>query len=145
MDSGFFGQFGHGFQWYVWTEKTFVFLLSPFFLFFFLFLPFLIWYHMTWWSGLFRPLSGLCQPKLFCPKFQHWGHLRGWAKLVAVSPVESSLLLKACSDGASASSGSNNLRRQRVPASSGGNEFQHPQATTSSSCPWLLVSVLLFF
>ena len=122
-------------------KRHLCFSFHPFFFSFFLFLPFLIRYHMTWWSGLLRPLSGLCQPKLFCPKFQHWGQLRGWAKLIAVSPAESSLLLKACSDGASASSGSSNLRRQRVPTSSGGNEFQHPQATTSSSCPWLLVSV----
>ena len=135
-------------------KRLLCFSFHPFFFFFFFFLPFLIWY-MTWWSGLLRPLSGLCQPKLFYPKFQHWGRLRGWAKLSGgtcclasgVQPAFESLqhwsvsILRRQQPQAAASS--HILRRQWVPTSSGGNEFQHPQAATSSSCPWLLVSVLL--
>ena len=61
-----------------------------------------------------KPLSGLCQPKLFYLNFQkHWGHCVGrqtqWRDFLSCQ-ISSSQLLKACRDGASTTSDGNEFQ-----------------------------------
>ena len=92
----------------------------------------MIWHGNQVYLGLYLHFASLSYSLLNFNIEVSW---RGWAKLsggTCCLASGASLLLKACRDGASASSGGNNPRWQRVPTSSGGNNPRRQQVPTSS-------------